>query len=344
MYQFQPPSEELLSKVSYIRSLFGFHIDNFKHVSEEDILEMKKVRPTTRMLSVHVINGCNLSCRGCNHNSTLLSGKSKVDIDQVIDSLKKFLPKVTIWSHISIIGGEPLLEPRTKEVVKVTRELCEQTNQPCNVKLFTNGSRILEEKEWIADEMEKGVILRYTFHQRHATPEGKRNYERFYEFVKYLETRNFDFKKTLEVSEAFRNPDDSFNYWFDILRYEIDGTDIKYYPWEDNDIKSSFEHCTCPNSQLYDGKLWKCPMISYMRESLAASNQSDDPEWKKYLKYEPTSIDASLEDITKSFDEVEVPHWICNMCPAKLRKRFVASNQLEGKKKTVDMIHDSDSI
>lgn len=333
-------SEDFKSKVLYIRNLPGWHIDNFKNISQEEIFEMKKIKPTTRMLSVHVINGCNLACRGCNHNSSLLAGNSRVDIDQVIDSLKEFLPRVNIWSHISIIGGEPLLEPRTREVVKITRELCETTNQSCNVKLFTNGSRILEEKEWIADEMERGVILRFTFHQSQFTAEGRRNYERFYEFVKYLETRNIDFTRTLEVNELFRTSGKGFNFWFDLLRYEINGTDIKYYPWEHNNINSSFAHCTCPNSQLYDGKLWKCPMIAYMRESLVATNQYDDPMWKKYFKYKPTSIDAPLVDIEKSFDEVETPHWICNMCPAKIEKKFIASNQLDGKKQSVDMIHD----
>ena len=57
-------------------------------------------------------------------------------------------------------------------------------------------------------------------------------------------------------------------------------------------------------------------MMSYLRESLDASGQLDDPAWQKYLKYKPTSIDSSDDDIRASFKEVKEPTWICNMCSA----------------------------
>ena len=103
--------EELYDKVKYIRSVKGFWIDNFKDVSEKEIEELQKIRPTTRILCLHTMNGCNLSCKGCNHNSSLLSTKSVVDIDELLEDVKRILPQIYVWSHVSIIGGEPLLEP-----------------------------------------------------------------------------------------------------------------------------------------------------------------------------------------------------------------------------------------
>jgi len=129
---------EVSKSVDFVREQKGFWITNFKQVTPEEIKSLEAERPTTRLLSIHVINGCNLACRACNHNSSLLGIKSGVDIDALIEDIKVFLPKVYVWSHISIIGGEPLLEPRTREVVKVTREVSEATGQTCNIKLFSN--------------------------------------------------------------------------------------------------------------------------------------------------------------------------------------------------------------
>ena len=79
--------DELVGKVNYIRRQKGFWINNFKKVSEQEIKELEKERPTTRVLAVHTMNGCNLSCKGCNHNSSLLGIKSGLDIDQLLIDL-----------------------------------------------------------------------------------------------------------------------------------------------------------------------------------------------------------------------------------------------------------------
>lgn len=334
----------LKEKVEYIRTLDGFWKDNFKPIPQEDMERYEKERPMTRLLSIHTINGCNLSCRGCNHNSSLLSAKSTVDIDQVIRDIETILPKIYVWSHVSVIGGEPLLEPRTKEVVKVCRELCygERGTQPCNVKLFSNGSRLLQEKEWIVDEMLLGVVFRLTFHKPPYTDEGAKDWERAYEFIQYCISRNVDITNTLELSEAYlQSWDKKPRMWFDLLKYNFhDDGKITYHPHEDGQPENSFKHCTCPNSQLYNGYLWKCPMISYLRESLEATGQLKDPEWQKYLDYKPTSINDSADAIRNSFQEVLEPHEICNMCPAKVKGYFVANKQLDPKqKKTVEMFN-----
>jgi len=334
--------KDLKAKVEYVRNLKGFWVDNLKKVTPEQIVELEKERPTTRLLSIHTMNGCNLSCRGCNHNSSLLSGKSSVDIDQLIEDIENILPKIYVWSHVSIIGGEPLLEPRTKEVTRIVRELCygERGTQPCNVKLFSNGSKLLQEKEWIADEMLKGVVFRLTFHRPPYTQAGRKDWENGYEFTQYLIERGVDIDNVFELSEAYLQPDNKPRMWFDIVKYEFnDDGSIKYYPHEDGNPSSSFDWCTCANSQLYNGHLWKCPMVAYLRESLSATGQLEDPQWQKYLEYKPTSINDSEEALRSSFKEVTEPHWICNMCPSKPKIEFAAKIQLKGQKKTVEMFN-----
>ena len=223
--------EELYDKVKYIRSVKGFWIDNFKDVSEKEIEELQKIRPTTRILCLHTMNGCNLSCKGCNHNSSLLSTKSVVDIDELLEDVKRILPQIYVWSHVSIIGGEPLLEPRTQEVTKVVRELVASTGQSCYVKLFSNGSRLMQCKDWIIDEMEQGVIFRLTFHRAWYSKIGRREWENAYEFIKECEDRGGIDK--LEMTEAARYPNGDRREWFDLFRYDIKPDKVTYYPWED---------------------------------------------------------------------------------------------------------------
>ena len=312
--------EELYDKVKYIRSVKGFWIDNFKDVSEKEIEELQKIRPTTRILCLHTMNGCNLSCKGCNHNSSLLSTKSVVDIDELLEDVKRILPQIYVWSHVSIIGGEPLLEPRTQEVTKVVRELVASTGQSCYVKLFSNGSRLMQCKDWIIDEMEQGVIFRLTFHRAWYSKIGRREWENAYEFIKECEDRGVIDK--LEMTEAARYPNGDRREWFDLFRYDIKPDKVTYYPWEDGKPAESFKICSCPNAQLYKGQLWKCSMIAYLYESLAATNQLDDECWQKYLAYEPP------QDIRQALEEVDKPHDICNMCPAN-PKWYHANKQLD---------------
>ena len=200
----------------------------------------------------------------------------------------------------------------------------------------------MQEKEWIVDEMLQGVVFRLTFHFPWYSTKGYKNWENAYEFAKYAESRGVDMNgHTFELSEAFRLDNGQPRVWFDLFKYDYsDG--IKYYPHEDGDITESFKHCSCPNSQLYNGHLWKCPMMSYLRESLEATGQLDDPVWQKYLKYKPTDIEASESEIRKSFQEVLNPTWICNMCAAN-PKWFTAAQQLDATMKKNVTMHDQET-
>ena len=83
-------------------------------------------------------------------------------------------------------------------------------------------------------------------------------------------------------------------------------------------------------------------MISYLRESLHATDQINDPEWQKYLAYKPTSIHGSESDLRASFDEVLKPHDICTMCPRN-PVWFTATQQLDAKMKKNVPMYDQDT-
>ena len=283
-------------------------------------------KPTFRMLSIHSHNGCNMACRGCNHHSGLLAPGSSLPIDDLLRDIEILLPRIHVWSHISVLGGEALIEPRTKEVLKLIRDMSEGVY----VKIFSNGLLIPQNTDWILEHMKEGGIFRIILHipptdERLGRTDktGDITYENVRNFIEIAEKEGIDMS-LLEISENW------YDLWFDLLQWK----DNKLYPWEDNNIEKSFEYCTAPNVQLYLGRLWKCPSIAYLRETLVSTGQVDDPVWQKYLNYHATPIDAPIEELYAMADEVLNPHEICNKCPSD-PKWYRAIKQLKGVKSVV---------
>jgi organic radical activating enzyme len=313
------------NKKSRHRKYFEYYHQNFQPIPE-NIYESSLEKPTFRMLSIHSHNGCNLACRGCNHHSGMLSPGSGLSIDQLLKDLEILLPRINVWSHASVLGGEALIEPRSEEVVTFLEDFYQGS---VFIKIFSNGLLLKKNQEWIIDHMKRGTICRLSLHNSPITKIGKRIYSDVDDFISLAQSEGVDLHKTLEISEPW---DD---YWFDLLKF--DGK--KLYPHEDGDINESFAYCTAPNLQIYSGKLWKCPSIAYLKETLASTNQLNDEVWQKYLNYEAIPVDAPIEDIFDMAKQVMTPHEICNKCPSK-PKWFPAYRQLNGVKNVVSQIDD----
>ena len=304
---------------SPLRQFESFYHENFQP-EPENIEEISKEKPTFRMLSIHSHNGCNLACKGCNHHSGVLAPGSGLSIDSLINDLNLLLPRINVWSHASVLGGEALLEPRSKEICKLLRDYYKGS---CYIKIFSNAILIPQNTDWILDHMKEGGIFRISMHLSPVNKLGKKTYRNVWDFIDRARTENIDME-LLEISEPW---DD---WWFDMLRWENN----KFYPYEDGDIEKSFSHCTAPNLQIYNGRLWKCPSIAYLHETLVSTGQIDDPIWQKYLSYKSTSVNASEEDLFAVAKEVLSPHQICNKCPSNPKWRK-ANKQLQGVKKVV---------
>ena len=115
--------------------------------------------PRLNILDISTTIGCNLSCKGCNHFSNYFAPSSKLDTDALLEDIKIILPRLDI-GRVSVIGGEPLLNPRCKEIVNACRSY---TNSP--VYLYTNGLLLLQNEEWIKKALEDDrVFLRISIH------------------------------------------------------------------------------------------------------------------------------------------------------------------------------------
>ena len=107
----------------------------------------------------------------------------------------------------------------------------------------------------------------------------------------------------------------------------------KVYPYNHNSPAKSFKVCSCPNAQLYAGRLWKCPNTAFLRELLYVTGQEEDPEWQEYL-VDGLPVDCSDAMLTEFCINSKLPESVCSMCTAK-PIRFSAALQERSKRKVI---------
>ena len=242
--------------------------------------------PKLSILDVSTTIGCNLSCKGCNHFSNYFSPASKLDTDALLGDIRVILPRLDI-DRVSIIGGEPLLNPRCEEILHECRSHTRNA-----VYLYTNGLLLLQNESWIRRALDDPQIyLRVSVHLP--------------EVVDII--KKFNHPKVL-VTEHHTGKD----RWFDSIRKR----DGKVYPYTHNNISKSYKICSCPNAQLYNGRLWKCPNTAFLRELLSVTGQSDDDEWQDYI-VDGVPVDCSDDELTKFCTNSRIAENVCNMCTAK---------------------------
>ena len=78
-----------------------------------------------------------MSCKGCNHFSNYFSAGSKINTDSLLEDIKLILPRVDV-ERVSVIGGEPLLNPRCEEILRTCVE-----HAPNQVWMYTNGEFVI---------------------------------------------------------------------------------------------------------------------------------------------------------------------------------------------------------
>ena len=84
-------------------------------------------------------------------------------------------------------------------------------------------------------------------------------------------------------------------------------------PYEDEQPRQSWENCRAKYCwQLFEGKIWKCAPLAYLKLQHAKYQLSD--KWQPYLRYQPLHPDCTEEQLGEFFILEEES--FCNMCPA----------------------------
>lgn len=258
-------------------------------------------------VDIHVINSCNLRCEGCNHLSNFGYGGvfSKKELIEWIRPWKERL----FFNRISLLGGEPLLNPELRDICIAYRELF--PDNETKLRVISNGL-LIKQRPWLKELIQEyGVHIQLSLHVLNGRRKNEKLVERVMEGAALLEKWSAETPRPEDYK--WGAPIDSKKKLNFQVFYKGRGADIK--PFDLDDIVESKKHCTCKTLQLYRGRLYKCAPIAYIGEALDKAGVVDDPDWRPYLDYTPLSPDCTNEELTDFMNKQPGPEWTCGMCP-----------------------------
>ena len=239
-------------------------------------MQMLKINMKIPKIDIHVAHGCNLRCAHCLHYSNLVKGSGLVSLGEIKSWIWPWQYKISPGT-VNILGGEPLLNPEIGVIVEEIQR-CWPQSRRC---LATNG--LLLDKH-----PDLGKILEDTNTELWASSYSTN-------------------EKT--VNRHKRERDDLNVYEPSVWVQHYIMKDGKLHPHGSNP-KEAWQRCVARTClQLFEGKIWKCPAIAYLKlvPKLSA-------EWDEYLEYKPLSPDCSVDEMKVFFTQQEES--ICSMCPA----------------------------
>ena len=210
-----------------------------------------------------------------------------------------------------ITGGEPTLNPDLAEIIKSARQYWPDAH----IKLVTNGEHFSEEVDpiamlkqvgnatlWVSCHWNIGpsfdLLQQRTWALLNAHGKWKNNHPQVVDEV-YLDLEQDSVSVKMAVYSNF------------VKTYN--GATVLMRPWQSTDPVASHSVCASPkNPQLYKNRLYKCPPIANLKDTLALHNLLDNAHWQDYLAYQGYGID---DDLTPFVADVGKPNAkTCTMC------------------------------
>lgn len=120
------------------------------------IHRLKGVPLPATYVDVHVVEHCNLNCRGCAHFSPVAEPcfLDPADFERSLIALAPLFD--TSFSSLHLLGGEPLLHPQLSELMRLARRHLPQAE----LQVITNGTLIprMGEDFWAACRETRAVV------------------------------------------------------------------------------------------------------------------------------------------------------------------------------------------
>lgn len=124
-----------------------------RYVKKYNIGSDGKLLPVFEYLETHVMDGCNLKCKGCSHFSNLYGTNERVDFDEFAKDIKR-VSEICNVDLLRLLGGEPLLNKQLLDYLRVTRTSFPYTD----IRIATNGLLVLKCDENILKYMSTNNI------------------------------------------------------------------------------------------------------------------------------------------------------------------------------------------
>jgi hypothetical protein len=262
-----------------------------------------------RNLEMHVVHSCNLSCESCSHYSNQ-GHKGVVSLDEAEQWMRAWSTRLAPENFV-LLGGEPTIHPKLPEFLTLARRYWPNAR----LRLITNGFFLHRHPTLpMVLSADRNAEVRLSLH--HDAPEYR---EKLAPVLKLL--RGWERDHGIRV-----NYYGSFRQW--TRRYRGFGAAME--PFNDGQPRRSWEVCPARNCrQLFEGRIWKCGPIAYLRLQDAKYHLSE--QWEPYLRYAPLEPDCADEELREFFAREEEA--CCGMCPANPEK-FALPLPMPGRRET----------
>jgi len=243
-------------------------------------------------LELHLAHSCNLTCESCSHYSNQ-GHKGILSLEQADDWMTSWNRRISPKTF-SLLGGEPTIHPNLPEFLLLARRRWPSAA----LRLVTNGF-FLHHHPTLPQVLgnDPNACLYLSIHH---------NAEEYSEKIKPIRTLLKSWVEHYGIAVAHY---DSHTNW--TRRYHGFGNAMQ--PFADDQPRRSWENCRarfCP--QLFEGKIWKCGPLAYLK--LQDAKYQLSANWQPYLSYAPLEPGCSDEALEEFFSREEESH--CGMCPA----------------------------
>jgi organic radical activating enzyme len=258
-------------------------------------------------IDVHVTNSCNLHCHGCNHLANYGYGGS-FKVKDLVDWIEPWTDRL-YFKRISLLGGEPLLNPYLKNICIAYRNLF--SPKDTKLRIITNGI-LIKKSPWLEELIQQHhVHVQVSLHVFTGKTKNQKLINQVKEGLALLEKWAGNAVPPADTSWGpYAEAKEKLNFQ---VFYQGVGANIK--PFKHDNITESKRHCTCPTLQLYKGNLFKCAPIAYIGDVLEKLGRKDDPDWHPYLEYAPLTPDCTDDELVDFMEKQQQPEWTCKMCP-----------------------------
>lgn len=277
----------------------------------------------------YITNVCNLTCDNCNrfNNYDFKGWQRWSDYQDIYQEWGKLVD----LSAITIMGGEPLLNPTIKEWVQGLNQIF-----GVEVQILTNGTRIKQNKDLYP------ALLYRSSKTKHPNHIGI-SLHTVGDFEAYMKADILDFlEHPVEMFEKGhpRNTWNSDWHFIDandiVINVYISNTfgnsairvnDLQRFVLYDNDPQMSHQNCAFAKFKSYHfirGKLYKCGPVALMPE-FDEQHQFDISDEDRVLlnSYKPLAPDNFADYHQEFFEKLDQPIPQCKFCPTEFEPRLI---------------------
>lgn len=306
-------------------------------------------RPYLKFLDIYYGAKCNLACSHCDTRSDIIDAYEKdPTLDNILDGIDLVRSKFDIL-YYSVLGGEPLLY--LDKIEKIFSHIRQLDNNATFV-FSTNGMLLDKKLKKLSVLLDKYKVNLFVcdhfaaFEDKTLSTKVRNNTELLAKELHMAEgdEREF-FSNFLDVKNTIQDP--LFQKWLDSKSLDLlnSHTDDRYFtngntwihfrgqkqfqqiynivenkpkPFATGNPEESYRKGCCSEmcSFLIDKKLYKCGALGTLHKFLAKHNQLEDPDWQKYLNYQPLDLESCTHEQVQHFSDTKYSSISqCDMCP-----------------------------